>query len=196
MPNGNLARWLRRSHKSFPLFQARYSSHQAQQLQDRAQDSLWEELSKPTWSIRSLLPSTSDADAPTITPSQLRHLLRLSALPPPSDPEDEAAMIATLQSQLHFVRAIQQVDTTGVEPLRSVHDETEAGLKEATIGIEQLKSALNAEEVKGHCRRPRRKRGAPVDITGVEDWDGLAMASKKAGRYFVVRSAKGVEDTS
>lgn len=201
MSRPNLTRWLRRGPKCISLLPARQYSHQAQQLQDhRAQDSLWEDLSQPTWSIRSLLPSPSnaaaDADTPTIIPSQLRHLLRLSALLPPSDPEEVASMIATLQSQLHFVRAIRQVDTEGVEPLRSIRDETEAGLKEATIGIEQLKAALDAEEARGHCRRPRRKRDIPADISGVENWDALAMASHKAGRYFVVKSAKGVEDAS
>lgn len=105
-------------------------------------------------------------------------------------------MIQTLQSQLHFVRAIQQVDTTGIEPLRSIRDETAAGLEEETIGLAQLKEALEAEEVRGHCRRPRRKQDVLVDTTGVEDWDALATASERAGRYFVVRSAKGVEDVS
>src|SRR4051812_44154241 len=103
-------------------------------------------LTKPTWSVRSLLPSPpSSTHIPTITPKQLHHLLRLSALPQPSSPSVEASMIATLESQLHFVRAIQQVDTTGVEPLRSIRDETAAGLREASITVERLKDALEKE---------------------------------------------------
>ena len=101
-------------------------------------------------------------------------------------------MIATLESQLHFVRAIQQVDTTGVEPLRSIRDETAAGLQEASITVERLKDALEKEETWGHCRRPRRRRDIPVDTHGSEDWDALGTASQKVGRYFVVKSGKGV----
>ncbi|KAK4455014.1 hypothetical protein QBC34DRAFT_105665 [Podospora aff. communis PSN243] len=146
-------------------------------------------LSKPTWSVRSLVPS-EPSRTPTITPKQLHHLLRLSALPQPASPAAEASMIATLESQLHFVRAIQQVDTTGVEPLRSIRDETAAGLEEATISMESLKEALENEESWGRCRRPRRRRDIPVDAAGVEDWDALATASQKVGRYFVVKSGK------
>ena len=105
-------------------------------------------------------------------------------------------MIVTLQSQLHFVRAIQQVDTEGVEPLRSIRDETGAGLKEIKIGVEELKAALDVEESRGHHCRPRRKRDMPVDTSGAENWDVLALAAHKAGRYFVAKSAKGVEDVS
>jgi Asp-tRNA(Asn)/Glu-tRNA(Gln) amidotransferase C subunit len=151
-------------------------------------------LSKPTWSVRALLPS-EPSSTPTITPKQLHHLLRLSALPQPSSPAAEASMIATLESQLHFVRAIQQVDTTGVEPLRSIRDETAAGLEDATISVESLKDALENEETWGHCRRPRRRRDTPVDTVGIEDWDALATASQKVGRYFVVKSAKGAGTT-
>jgi Asp-tRNA(Asn)/Glu-tRNA(Gln) amidotransferase C subunit len=148
-------------------------------------------FSTPTWSVRSLLPSTTSS-TPTITPKQLHHLLRLSALPQPPSPAAEASMIATLESQLHFVRAIQQVDTTGVEPLRSIRDETAAGVAEATISVERLKEALEKEETWGHCRRPRRRRDLPVDTAGSEDWDALGTASQKVGRYFVVKSGKGV----
>ena len=99
-------------------------------------------------------------------------------------------MIATLESQLHFVRAIQQVETTGVEPLRSIRDETAAGLTEATIGMDQLNAVLEREEIRGHCRRPRRRRDVPVDAAEAENWDVLGTASQKAGRYFIVRSGK------
>ena len=100
-------------------------------------------------------------------------------------------MIATLQSQLHFVRAIQRVDTTGVEPLRAIRDETRDGLAEATIGLDTdaVRAALGAEEFLGHCRRPRRRRDVPAgaDTKEAEDWDALGTASQTVGRYFVVR---------
>lgn len=67
-------------------------------------------------------------------------------------------MLATLSSQLHFVRAIQEVDTSGVAPLRAIRDETALGLREQTIGLAELRDALESEVVVGHARRPRRRR--------------------------------------
>ena len=151
-------------------------------------------LSKPTWSVRSLLPaeSTSTDTPEAITRSQLHHLLRLSALPLPSTPEEEADMISDLQSQLHFVRDIQRVDVSGVEPLRAIRDETEAGIMEATVGLKDVQDVLDEEVPFGRARRPRRvinKKAAEM-AAGVEDWDALATASETRGRYFVVRSGK------
>ncbi|KAI0853735.1 hypothetical protein F5Y00DRAFT_223455 [Daldinia vernicosa] len=155
-------------------------------------------FSKPTWSVRSLLPepssptSTDPSTEAEITPRTLQHLLRLSALPPPSSPSEEALMLSTLTSQLHFVRAIRSVDTAGVEPLRAIRDETALGQREQTIDLEQLKDALANEDVVGHARRPRRRRqrqgGSDSADPGVEGWDVLAGASETAGRYFVVRT--------
>jgi Asp-tRNA(Asn)/Glu-tRNA(Gln) amidotransferase C subunit len=161
-------------------------------------------LEKPTWSVRSLLPppgSTSSSSSPSpetagteeITPQSLAHLLRLSALPPPSDPAEEASLLATLRNQLHFVRSIQSVDTTGVPPLRAIRDETASGLQAQTIGLDTLKEALDQEDVVGHSQRPRRRREV---LQGkrkneAEDWDVLAGAGETAGRYFVVRSGNG-----
>ncbi|ORY64367.1 uncharacterized protein BCR38DRAFT_485526 [Pseudomassariella vexata] len=160
-------------------------------------------LSKPTWSVRSLLPpsandtstrtttsteNSTETEPEPITSKTLRHLLRLSALPAPSSPEEEASMLSTLRSQLHFVRAIQSVDTTGVEPLRAIRDETAEGRREQTIGLDTLKDALASEDVVGHARRPRRRRGGKVDAAEVEGWDVLGGAEMTAGRYFVVRS--------
>ncbi|KAI1737095.1 hypothetical protein F4680DRAFT_220367 [Xylaria scruposa] len=171
-------------------------------------------LSQPTWSVRSLLPSSSQPN--TITSKTLHHLLRLSALPLPQLQEEEAQMLATLSSQLHFVRAIQGVDTTDVAPLRVIRDETAAGLREQTIGLAELREALGAEDVVGHARRPRRRRiqkagGQESRSSGVEErdterrsasqdqeqtlneegnWDVLGGATETAGgRYFVVRSS-------
>ena len=98
-------------------------------------------------------------------------------------------MASTLQSQLHFVRNIQAVDTAGVEPLRSIRDETRVGLQEATIGLADLEGALAGEVRVGHNRRPRRVR-EKIDGTGIEDWDPLKTAARTAGKYFVVTSGK------
>ncbi|KAI0541669.1 hypothetical protein GGR58DRAFT_497863 [Xylaria digitata] len=161
-------------------------------------------LSQPTWSVRSLLPPSTKQATTSITPKTLHHLLRLSALPLPRTPEEEAQMLATLSSQLHFVRAIQGVDTTGVAPLCVIRDETALGLREQTIGLAELRDALESEDVVGHARRPRRRlaqgpahaleepngaQGRKQVPNEEEDWDVLGGASETAGgRYFVVRS--------
>lgn len=156
-------------------------------------------LAQPTWSVRSLLPPSASEGSSTaaqqdeeVTPSVLRHLLRLSALPPPVSPEEETQLLDTLRSQLHFVRNIQSIDTTGVKPLVSIRDETAQGVQEQTIGLETLREALEKEDVVGHNKRPRRRRDEAgkkkKQIEGVEDWDVLKGASEKVGRYFVVRS--------
>ena len=177
-------------------------------------------LSKPTWSIRTLLPPSTTTSAspsstptttpqpqePPLTPPQLHHLLNLSALPPPPTPTSTTALLSTLHAQLHFVRDIQQVNTDGIPPLSAIRDETAAGQREATIGLAdaQVAAALGEEEVHGRCRRPRRRGGQGGQgerkegeggggIEGVEDWDVLGGAGERVGRYFVVRSGKGVK---
>ncbi|UZP42311.1 hypothetical protein NXS19_010127 [Fusarium pseudograminearum] len=125
-------------------------------------------LEKPTWSVRSLLPSSSSSEqAENITPSQLHHLLRLSALPLPTTPADEATMINTLQSQLQFTPEARQ---------------------EVTIGLADLQEALDREVRIGHYQRARRVR-EKIE-SNAEKWDALSTASKTAGRYFVVESGK------
>lgn len=146
-------------------------------------------LATPTWSIRSLLPSSSTPTEP-ITPPQLHHLLRLAALPLPRTPAEETAMITTLQSQLQFVHAVQQVDTAGVEPLRAIRDEKEA----ESVGLEDLRGALEREVLVGHYQRPRRVREVVEDEA--EKWDALSTARRTAGRYFVVKSGKNVTEGS
>lgn len=141
---------------------------------------------KPTWTTHSLV-DTATADE--ISPAQLSHLLRLSALPQPRDAQEEAYLLSDLQSQLRFVKRIQEVDTTGVEPLQAVRDETAAARDEATLGLEQLGESLKDEVAVGHYKRPRRVR-KEVDTQGVDDWDPLNTASRTSGRYFVVESGK------
>ncbi|KAK1986658.1 hypothetical protein LZ30DRAFT_685197 [Colletotrichum cereale] len=154
-------------------------------------------LSKPAWSVASLLPpgsKTADTTAASteepISRAKLHHLLRLSALPLPESEAEESAMLHTLHSQLHFVRDVQSVDTTGVEPLRSLRDETTEGVAEAAIGLQELQDALGKEIRFGHKQRPKRVRGEKLDTKGVEDWDPLKTASRTAGKYFVVQSRK------
>ncbi|KAL5113887.1 hypothetical protein ACEQ8H_008237 [Pleosporales sp. CAS-2024a] len=151
-------------------------------------------LAEPTWSVESLLPPSARApDAPEITSQQLHHLLRLSALPPPASPEQEQEMLDTLAAQLHFVGKIQEIDTTGVEPLRAIRDESAAAQAEQTITLATLKDALGKEQTIGtHYKRIQRDT-TPVDAKDAEDWDVLGSAERKVGKYFVVESERPEE---
>lgn len=181
--NGTIARI------TFPVGSQRglSSTRPASKLLETDQD-IEDFLSKPTWSVESLLPTEEQInETKDITSKQLHHLLRLSALPPPSTEEEQAQMLRDLKSQLHFVKEIQKVDVTGVEPLQSIRDETELGEKQSEIGIEALKDAMAQEEVVGKYHKRIRRRPGPKEAEkGVEDWDVLGQAPKKVGRYFVV----------
>ncbi|KAH8778810.1 hypothetical protein F5883DRAFT_600802 [Diaporthe sp. PMI_573] len=148
---------------------------------------------KPTWSVRSLLPS-SPPSAEEVTPATLYHLLRLSALPPPRNGAEKDRMLGTLRAQLHFVRDIQSVDTRGVEPLRSIRDETSAGVAESTVTLDTLREALSRETAVGYRRRPRRAKDAQE--RGQSEEERLVEAAtveRRDKRYFVVASGKGGE---
>lgn len=99
-------------------------------------------------------------------------------------------MLKTLSSQLHFVREIQSVDTSGVEPLRSMRDETSEAEKEIEVTMDDLKEAFAKEERVGRSGRLRRRKDLPVDTEGAEEWDVLAHASRRVGRFFVVENGK------
>lgn len=105
-------------------------------------------------------------------------------------------MISDLQSQLQFVRAIQEVDTEGVEPLVALRDETEGGEKEGTIGLEEMKGELGKEEVVGMRGRIVRRKGKEAKGEGEatkEEGGGLdllSQAPRRLGRYVVVDTAK------
>ncbi|KAE8393617.1 DUF726-domain-containing protein [Aspergillus alliaceus] len=149
-------------------------------------------LAKPSWSVRSLLPDQSaKQSSQSVTPAQLHHLLRLSALPQPSSKEEETKMLETLESQIHFVREIQRADTTGVVPLQSIRDESPEALKENTVGLGQLKEALSKERVVGRNKRIQRVESERNDCPDGDAWDGNALgyASKTKGKFFVFGSA-------
>ena len=99
-------------------------------------------------------------------------------------------MLKTLSSQLHFVKEIQKANTTGVQPLQSLRDETAQGEQEAELGLEALKEALAAEDVQGKFHpRIRRRRDATKAVKR-DEWNALGSAGKKTGRYFVVEGGK------
>jgi Glu-tRNAGln amidotransferase C subunit len=151
-----------------------------------------EYLSKPSWSVESLLPQPEQTAAQSpVSPQQLRHLLRLSALPQPKDAEEEAKMLETLASQLYFVQEIQKVDTTGVEPLKALRDETLGTEKASEVTLGSLKEALDQEEVIGeHYKRIRRKQGQANITNNPGEWRPLDHAQRKVGKFFVVDSGR------
>jgi hypothetical protein len=124
----------------------------------------------------------------SITPEKLRHLLRLSALPQPANEAEEKAMLKTLESQIHFVKEIQQIDTTGITPLRSIRDESPEAVKEASIGLDNLKDALAKERTVGRSKKIQRLQSHKNASPDSDAWNGNALgsASKTMGKYFVV----------
>ena len=170
-------------------------------------------LSKPSWSLKSLLPEKSqgqeEEEQPQpssntpITVKQLHHLLRLSALPPPTSPAEEVSMLKTLSSQIHFVREVQSVDTTDVQPLRALRDETSQAVEENTIRLSSMQKLFDLEDKVGKNRRIRRRRREEVKLEQSKEageigsaqqrerksfaFDPLELAQIRRGRFFVVR---------
>ncbi|KAL2406969.1 hypothetical protein ABEF95_001092 [Exophiala dermatitidis] len=116
-----------------------------------------------------------------ITPSKLHHLLRLSALPPPRTEAEQTSMLRTLQQQLHFVKEIQKVDTTGVEPLVSLRDETQEARQRSEFTLESVQDFLKMEDKVG-VNGTIRRRKVPVD------W------SKEFPRKLSAHPEKGIPD--
>ena len=102
-------------------------------------------------------------------------------------------MLDTLAAQLHFVGKIQEVDTTDVEPLRAIRDETAEAEEEQTITVTTLLDALKSEKVIGTHHKRVQRDTTPVDAKDVEDWDVLGSAERKAGKFFVVESERPPE---
>jgi hypothetical protein len=184
------------------------ASDQAEARKDNDKINISALLHTPTWSVRSLLPPPLSPDQqqppPTDTDTTtLSRLLRLSALPPPPAATTLAhAHAHALAAQLHFVRALRAVDTTGVAPLPALRDESAASRAELTIGLAALRDALAREAPVGRMRRPRRRRrggegvldgggDGDAETRRAEDWDVLGCAERTVGRYFVVGIARG-----
>ena len=154
-------------------------------------------LETPTWSVRSLLPDPNGVTSPedTVTKEKLHHLLRLSALPPPKKEVAEEKLLKTLQAQIHFVKEIQKVDTTGIEPLRAIRDETAEAIEAETITLADLQPYLDKEERFGRNGRLRRRKDADEEHgeENAHTWNPFGMSanrSKKHGNYFVVKRPK------
>ena len=146
-------------------------------------------LAEPSWSVNTLFtPASQSSPQSHVSQKQLHHLLRLSALPLPANEAEEAKMLKDLESQLQFVRAIQQVNTDGVEPLVSIRDETKEAEKEQAITLETLGEDLKKERVTGI--RGRITRDFEATKEEAENWDALACAPKTVARYIALDNAQ------
>lgn len=145
----------------------------------------------PTWSVQDIFGNRSKNAEPQVSDDELHHLLRLSALPIPKDLAEQQRMKNDLQSQLKFVRVIQELDISdSVKPLQSIRDETENGMKEQEITAETLADEFAKEEVVGSRGRIRRKEGMKSLEGEEEKWDPLALAPRTTGRYIAVNTAE------
>ncbi|KAK9479138.1 hypothetical protein V1514DRAFT_329289 [Lipomyces japonicus] len=116
-------------------------------------------LSAPTWKISSLVPDPSRQKLEkNFTSDTLRRLLRHSGLQFPRDEKEELKMLNDLQRQLGFVDHVQDVDTTGIEPLNRIGED----------GIEITWEDVQREEGK------------------VEEWQPKKIASKMDRGFYVL----------
>ena len=164
----------------------------------------FEVLARPSWSVLSLLPEASTSqktartsqvqedERPPLSSKQLAHLFRLSALkPPPKSSAEERRMMRTLTAQLHLVKEIQGVDTTGIEPLRSIRDESPEAVQEIEITVDALQTVFDNEQITGWSRRITKTRNEPhAETTRAESWDVLGNAKETSPPYFVVGTRK------
>ena len=101
-------------------------------------------------------------------------------------------MLKTLESQIHFVKEVQKIDTTGVEPLVAIRDETIQNITEEMITLEKLQPCLDQEEKVGINGTIRRRK--PTQTITDSGWDpfelGEGKDSRKKGDFFFVRKAK------
>jgi aspartyl/glutamyl-tRNA(Asn/Gln) amidotransferase C subunit len=184
-------------------------------------------LKTPTWSVSSLLPhktpqpnehdgsaylSWQSSPQPfeaeceeEITREKLHHLLKLSALPPPQSETEENQMLRDLKDQVHFVKQIQKVDTTGVQPLVAIRDETAEYRDEHLFTRASLAEYIALEEKQGKNGTIRRKQDTyqtmtftqdsrpwkpdPLIWSKVEDpWNlGEGSKTRKMGQFFFVK---------
>lgn len=104
-------------------------------------------------------------------------------------------MLETLESQIHFVKEVQKVNTDGVEPLVAIRDETAESIEEQTITLNKLQPYLDQEEKVGKNGTIRRRK--PSEMVTNSGWDpfdlGEGKESRRIGKYFYVKKEKAQE---
>ena len=99
---------------------------------------------------------------------------------------------------MQFVRAIQEVDTTGIRPLVAIRDETADGEKARTVGLddEEIMRALGREKTVGRRGRivslgeEEGAEGAVKEGKEKVKWDPVERAGRKVGRFVAVDTAR------
>lgn len=116
-------------------------------------------------------------------------------------------MLATLRAQVHFVKEIQKVDTSGVEPLVSIRDETRDHIWSSMMTEEKLAQYFVQEDKVGVNGTVRRQKDNALVISGEEDMSPYSMGERelveepfrmgrdeeegrRIGRYFYVKRSK------
>lgn len=108
-------------------------------------------------------------------------------------------MLQTLRDQVHFVKAIQSVDTSAVTPLITLRDETHEAVHETMITLEKMMPYLELEEKvgkNGTIRRRDVERSEEQDQTDRAGWEidvgnlGQGSEERRMGRFFFVKRAK------
>lgn len=101
-------------------------------------------------------------------------------------------MLKTLESQIHFVKEIQTVNTTNVDPLVAIRDETADGIQEQAVTLEKMQPYLDREERVGQNGTIRRRKSAEkIQDSGWDPFNlGEGSESRLKGRYFFVKKAK------
>lgn len=102
-----------------------------------------------------------------ISATQLDHLLKLAALPNFKNEDARSEMMKDLADQLHFVKNVQEVDTTGVEPLRNITQDQNQG------------AALTYKEAVAHGEAAR-------SIDQKSNFKYPSLAKRTKNRHYVV----------
>lgn len=151
-------------------------------------------LARPSWSVKSLLPESGSTETDRISKGELHHLVKLSALPLPKSEAEEQRMLNTLESQIHFVKEVQKIDTKGVEPLVAIRDETAEAIREQTISLETLRPYLDQEKKVGGNGTIRRQK--PAEMIRDSGWNPFDMGNgkdtRKKGKFFFVKKTSTV----
>ena len=139
-----------------------------------------------------MLPESKTDQPSLVSRDQLHHLLKLSALPTPKSEKEEFTMLKTLENQIHFVEEVQSIDTTDVEPLVAIRDESADNIKDEMITLEKLQPYLDQEEKVGNNGTIRRKK--PATMIKDSGWDPFKLGdgeeSRRKGKFFFVRKDK------
>ncbi|ORY81500.1 hypothetical protein BCR37DRAFT_46255 [Protomyces lactucae-debilis] len=154
----------------------RYSSSSSASSTPATLDELF---AKPSWSTSTLLapPSTSETPIQPISEEQLAHLYKLSALQLPQDSTERLARRRALATQLHFVRLVHEVDTTGIQPLHNVlaSQHTSSLTYDAALAVgQQAKERFKLDDAQCATGQTRLKP------------DYTKLAKRTRGRFYTV----------